>query len=394
MPLRILVAHNHYQQPGGEDVCFAADTALLRSHGHQVITYEEDNHRIKHLGQLRTALRTIWSLETYRRVDKLLSADPYDLVYAHNTFPLISPALYDAAAAHHVPVIQVLHNYRLLCLNAFLLRKDQVCEDCLGRAFALSGVRHACYRSRRTASLTLALMLWLNRLRGVWSRRVNRYFVLTEFARQKFIAGGLPADRMFVRPNYLLDPGTPGDDSGGYALFVGRLSAEKGIETLLTAWNQLSSRQQLWIAGHGPLSPQVEAAVAANPLIRWLGAVPGDQVAHLLQRAAFLVFPSLWYEGLPRVLIEAYAAGTPVLASDLGAMQSLVIPGQTGWLAPAGDASAWASTIETILAQPADLPAIRSGARLEFEQHYTAEAGYARWTAGVAPLLPDGMARL
>ncbi|HNT55736.1 MAG TPA: glycosyltransferase, partial [Anaerolineaceae bacterium] len=366
----------------------------LRGRGHAVITYEEDNHRIPQLGRLRTALRTIWSLETSQRIGRLLANDSVDLIYAHNTFPLISPSLYDVAASRHIPVVQVLHNYRLLCLNAFLMRGDRPCEDCMGRPLALPGIRHACYRGSRAGSLSLALMLWVNRLRGVWDRRVGRYFALTAFARQKFIQGGLPADRLVVRPNYLMDPVEPGTGSGNYALFVGRLSSEKGILPLLATWQQLSSRLPLWIAGHGPLAPQVEAAASANPLIRWLGSVPGSQVSTLLQRATFLVFPSLWYEGLPRVLIESFAAATPVLASDLGAMPSLVTPGKTGWLLPAGDPAAWAAGIEAILADPAQLPALRRGARREFDDLYTPAAGYAQWAAGVAPLLSDGTTRL
>lgn len=378
---KIVVAHNFYQQAGGEDVVFAAETALLRAHGHEVVEYIADNHEVEGRSRLRLAADTIWSRGSRKAMAALLAETRPDLLHLHNTFPLISPSVYYAARDAGVPVVQTLHNYRLLCLNSLFYRDGHVCEDCLGKALPWPGVVHSCYRGSRAASGAAAAMLGTHRALGTWTKLVDRYIVLTEFARGKLIQGGIPVEKLMVKPHFVdPDPGC-GMHDGGFALFVGRLSAEKGVGTLLGAWEQLGTNVPLKIAGDGPLAARVEAAATANPSIEWLGRLSGAEVTELMGRAALLVVPSECYETFGRVVIEAFARGTPVIASNLGAVPELIATGQAtepGSLFQPGDSVDLAAKITTLWQQPQTLAAMGRAARAEFEAKYTAERNYAR----------------
>ena len=190
--MKILVVHNYYKQPGGEDQCVAAEVALLKAHGHEVIPYSVRNDSIDTLGRLTVASRTIWSRSAYREVRQLIRTHRPQIAHFNNTFPLISPAAYYAARAEGVRVVQTLHNFRLLCPNALFFRNGRVCEDCLGRSFPWPGIAHKCYRGSRMASAAAAAMVAVHRVLGTWREAVDVYVALTEFSRQKFIAGGLP----------------------------------------------------------------------------------------------------------------------------------------------------------------------------------------------------------
>ncbi|OLP20473.1 glycosyl transferase family 1 [Leptolyngbya sp. 'hensonii'] len=373
--MRILSVHNRYQIGGGEDVCREAEATLLREKGHQVETYDDHNDRITTLGQLDVALNTVWSKHSYQVLKQRLTEQTFDVVHVHNFFPLISPAVFYAAQAVGVPVVLTLHNYRLMCANAYFFRAGQVCEDCMGKWFPWPSLVHGCYRGRM-ASGVVATMLATHRALGTWTHQVDRYITLTEFTRRKFIQAGLPADKIVVKPNFVYpDPGL-GQGGGHYALFVGRLSPEKGIGTLLTAWNQLGHHLPLKVVGEGPLAPQVMAAAAQNPAIEWLGPRSLAEVYTLLQGATCLVFPSEWYEGLPRIVIEAFAAGAPVVASNLGAMSTLIQPHQTGLHFQPRDATDLVTQIQFLLEHPALSQHIRQQARIAFEATYSAESNY------------------
>jgi glycosyltransferase involved in cell wall biosynthesis len=376
--MRILIAHNRYQQQGGEDGVVRAEAELLLKHGNAVEFLEEDNSNIQGPSQaIQTAVQCIYSLNGARKMRQSLRKFRPDLVHIHNFFPKLSPSIHHACYQAGIPVVQTLHNYRLLCPGAFFLRDGRVCEDCLGRKLAFPAVQHRCYRDSLGASAALTSMLAVHRAIGTWSRTVSRFVVLTEFARQKFSEGGLPLERMFVKPNFLLtDPGRgPGD--GGYALFVGRLSEEKGLETLLSAWRQLSVAPPLKIVGDGPLAATVRAAADVQPAIQWLGRRSAQEVRDLMAHAAVLIFPSLWYEGFPLVLAEAFAAGLPVIAARLGAMAELVEEGRTGLLFAPGDAAALARQVEDAFSESSPLASMRATARAVFEARYTAEKNYA-----------------
>ncbi|AEN73885.1 glycosyl transferase group 1 [Rhodothermus marinus SG0.5JP17-172] len=373
--MRVLIVHNHYTQPGGEDAVFEAEKALLERMGHEVIPFVEDNARLKGMNPLKAALNAVWSREAQEKLRRLIRETKPDVAHFHNTFLMISPAAYYACKEEGVPVVQTLHNYRLLCVNALFFREGRVCEDCLGR-LPWRGVVRGCYRGSPLASGVVAAMLTTHRALGTWARGVDVYIALTEFARRKFMEGGLPAEKIVVKPNFVHpDPG-PGEGKGGYALFVGRLSPEKGIRTLLRAWERLGGRVPLKVVGDGPLAEEVRGAAGRLPGVEWLGRKAQEEVYALMGDAAFLVFPSEWYEGFPMVIAEALARGVPILATPLGSQGSIVDHGRTGLLFRPGDPEDLAEKVEWAWTHPNDLREMGREARREYEQKYTAEKNY------------------
>jgi glycosyltransferase involved in cell wall biosynthesis len=374
--MKILVAHNFYKQPGGEDQCVAAEVAMLRAHGHEVTQYCLRNESIDAISRLRLASRTIWSRTAFRELRELFRTYRPQIAHFHNTFPLISPAAYYAARAENVRVVQTVHNFRLLCANALLFRNGEVCEDCLGKWIPWPGITHKCYHDNRAASTVITTMLMTHRALGTWSKAVDMYIALTEFGRRKLVEGGLPADKIAIKPNFAYpDPG-PGTGTGGYAVFVGRLSAEKGVETLLEAWRQLGFRPPLKLLGDGPMAATVRQASAKDPSIEWLRHVPLEAVYDLVGEAMFLVLPSQCYETFARVAMEAFAKGTPVIVSKLGAMAAMVDDGRTGLYFKPGDPADLAAKVRQILADPLRLARMRQAARQEFNRNFTSDANH------------------
>lgn len=374
--MQILQIHSYYQIRGGEEETREAETNLLQQMGHQIKLYEDSNQRITSLNNAQMVFRTIWSREAYQVVKQTLQNQSFDVVHIHNFFPLMSPSIYYAAKDAGVPVVQTLHNYRLLCPNALFFRAGQVCEDCLGKKIPWPGIQHSCYRQSRPASGTVASMLSIHHLLNTWTQMVDCYIALTEFARQKFIQGGLPAEKIVVKPHFISpDPGV-GSGKGGYALYVGRLSLEKGLDTLLAAWEKLGGKIPLKIIGDGHLRDQVAVAVNQLPHVEWLGRKPIHEVYDLMGEAKMLIFPSKWYETFGRVVIEAFAKGTPVIAANIGAIAELVDSGRTGLHFAPNDPEDLAIKVETILANPTLLSQMRQEARAEFEAKYTAQQNY------------------
>lgn len=379
--MRILSIHNAYQIRGGEDVSTAAEQSLLRHYGHTVDVYEENNERIKDMGAVQVAQRTLWSQESYETVRIMLRTHPYDVVHVQNFFPLISPSVYYAAKSENVPVVQTLRNYRLICPNALFFRDGKVCEDCLGKPIPYPGIVHGCYREDRKASAAVASMVTSHRFLRTWHRMVDQYVTLTQFARNKMIEGGLPADKIVVKPNFVAPEPSQGEGKGNYALFVGRLSVEKGLDTLLDAWKHLENPIPLKIVGDGPLSDMVTAASEQQPCIEWLGRCPMDEVHQLMGDAQFLIFPSKWYETFGRVAVEAFAKGTPVIAANIGAIAEIVTPGYTGLHFTPGDPEDLARQVTYLLTHPQQQEKMRHNARQEFEAKYTSAANYAQLMA-------------
>jgi glycosyltransferase involved in cell wall biosynthesis len=289
---------------------------------------------------------------------------------------LLTPSVYDACRAARVPVVQTLHNYRLLCLNAEFFRQGRVCEECLGKAVPWPGVVHGCYRRSRGASAAVAAMLTVNRLRRTWIDKVDVYVALSEFARDKFIQGGLPAGKVVVKPNFVpADPG-PGTGQGRYALFVGRIVVTKGVRTLLRACEALQGQITLKIVGDGPLADEVAAASRRTAGVEWLGPRPHDQVLALMKDAWVLVFPSLSYEGFPIVIAEAYAAGLPIIASNVGSVSLLVEHGRTGLHVRPDDPPDLAAKLLWLWTHSQERTRLARNARREFEHKYTAARNY------------------
>lgn len=380
---RVLLMHERYRERGGEDRVFEQEVALLRSFGVDVVTDVSDNRDIDGEGDLALALRALWSPSSYRRVRRLLRGSDVDILHVHNSFPLLSPSVYDAAATEGVPVVQTLHNFRPLCPNALLMRDGHPCEDCLPRRIKWPAVLHACYRDSRRASAAVAAMSGMHHLLGTWRTKVDRFIALCHFSRDRFIAGGLPADRVMVKPAGCPDPGPQAADwnrTRSGALFVGRLSVEKGLAPLLTAWSGLDRREtSLTVIGEGPLAPDGVQGLAsdAGAPVRFTGRLAPDIVSAAMAGARILAVPSLCYENAPLAAIEAFAHGLPVLASDLGAMREIVTPEVTGLLVRPGDVGHWRASLDRMLADPDLCRRMGEAARRDWESRYAPRALFA-----------------
>ncbi|MHB8218682.1 MAG: glycosyltransferase, partial [Candidatus Sulfotelmatobacter sp.] len=330
--MKILLVHNTYQQPGGEDPVFEQERRMLEQAGHAVITYCRSNWDVdsyKGLRRISLAKRTIWASDTQKELLALLQQEKPDVVHVHNTFVMISPSIYFACYQAKVPVVQTLHNYRLLCPAATFFRDGKVCEECLTSLWR--GVQHACYHDSYSATAVVALMLGSHRLRNTWNREISSFVALSQFARNKFIEGGLPEDRIFIKPNFVHpDPGARSGD-GEHALFVGRLSPEKGVSTLLAAWKRLPQSIPLVIIGGGPDRELLEAQVAQEKLtnVQFRGQLPREQTLAAINNARFVIIPSAWYETFCMAIAESFACSTPVICSRMGVMQELVADGRT-----------------------------------------------------------------
>jgi glycosyltransferase involved in cell wall biosynthesis len=369
--LKILVCHNYYKVRGGEDQCFEDEVAQLESHGHTVIPYVRNNDSIDRSNQLAVALNTAWNRKSYREMRGLLREHKPDVLHCTNTFPLISPSVYYAAEVERTPVVQALHNFRLLCPDAFLCRDSKVCEKCLTKKFAWPAIQHKCYRGSRAGSFAVTSMLATHRMFGTWKKKIHLYYTLTEFSKSKLLNLGVRPDQIAVKPNCVHpDPGV-GQGDQNFALFAGRLSQEKGIATLIDAWKSHQPNIPLKIIGDGPLADEVKAAAQSNPLIEWLGRKPFTEVLELMGQAKVVVVPSVFYETFGRIIIEAYSSGTPVVASRIGAMQELILHGQTGYFFEPGSSEDLMAKVKTVLSDEGARQKMRRTARVEFESKYT-----------------------
>ncbi len=338
--MRVLLVHNFYRQPGGEDYVFRAEATVLTRNGHEVETFERSSTDATDslAGVLKTALRAPWAAKNARALEHQIARFRPDIVHFHNIFPLISPAAYYACRRRGVPVVQTLHNYRLICPKADLYRAGAICETCVGRRFAWPAIRYRCYRDSRPGSAALAGMLALHHGMGTWGALVDRYIALTDFARDKMVAGGFPAERIVVKPNFLLDPPRRRQGRGDYAIFIGRLTEEKGLRTLMKAWEGLDI--PLRILGGGPLLTELKNWAASRRSVQVEGRVDHPLAMSALEDARFFVLPSHWFEGFPIAVLEAMAAGVPTLASDHGSLASIVNENSGGLVSPSRDAYA------------------------------------------------------
>lgn len=375
--MKVLMVHNRYQQRGGEDAVVDAEARLLAANGVDVRRFDADNDAIQGLVTKIQVSLGQFGLPTaaQSRFRSALSEFRPDVVHVHNWFPTLSPSLFNICSRENVPVIHTLHNYRLLCVNATLFRNGNVCEDCISTTFRTPGILHSCYRDSVLGSAVATAGMLTHWSIGTWSRSIDRFVALTNFARQKLIEGGLPADKVVVKPNFIdPDPG-PGAGRGGYFLFAGRLTEEKGLRVLLECWRHGQDLPKLMIAGTGPLENEVRAAVATMPNVEWLGARSSDEVIDLMADASALICPSQWYEGMPRVVIESLAVGTPIVGSSIGCYPEMIVEGKTGALFLTGDANSLRSCLRDLLRRNS-LGEMRDYARRCFQSKYTGDENF------------------
>lgn len=374
--MRILLVHNRYLQAGGEDTVFEMEKILLEHMGHNVTTFIEDNARLTEISLAKSVIETIWSRESQIKLNQLIKEFRPDVVHFHNTFLRISPAAYYTVKEIGLPVVQTLHNYRLICPGSLLMRDGQVCEKCLKKVIPWPGVVYGCWRGSKLQTSVVVAMITFHRLLETWKRKVDVYIALTEFARQKFIEGGLPEEKIMVKPNFVHpDPGL-GQHTGNYALFVGRLSEEKGLKTLLFAWEKIKDIP-LKIVGDGPLRMEIEKKIEKTGLkVELLGRCSRNEVLQLMKEAKVFVFPSECYEGFPMTIAEAFATGLSVIASRLGVMAEIVEDGRTGLLFEPGNPEDLAEKVAWAWAHPERMDQMGRESRKEYEAKYTAERNY------------------
>jgi glycosyltransferase involved in cell wall biosynthesis len=374
---RVLMVHNYYQLAGGEDDSFEAEADLLERHDHPVYRYTRHNREIKQMGRWAAGAAAVWSRRSRSDLRGIIRDFRPDIVHFQNTFPLVSPAAYGVVKQAGIPVVQSLRNYRTVCLNGVLFRQGRVCVDCVGRGIPWPGVLHRCYRKSRAGSAAVALMITSHRALRTWTSQVDLYISNSEFARRQFVKGGLPADKIRIKPNFVHpDPG-PHTGEGEYALFIGRLAAEKGLLTLLRAWRSFPQKK-LVIVGDGPLKPQLEQEVLMNGLsgVQLVGWRPREELSGWLRGARFLVFPSEWYETFGRVLVEGLAAGLPVIAARIGAVEEIIEHERTGRLFTPANVDDLAAQIAWLSSHPAESGEMGRRARQAYLERYTADKNY------------------
>ncbi len=372
--MKILVCHVAYRQPGGEDVVFENEKILLQEAGVEVVSVLLHNDSINDstwAGRLHAGIETIWSRRGYQYIADILQREQPDIVHFHNIFPLLSPSAYLACRDAGTPVIQTLHNFRLICAGATLFTKGDVCERCI-RRIPMPALYYRCYRDSYMATAAVASMQIFHRLIGTFKNHVSRYLVLTTFAKSRLVRGGLPESRIIIKPNFLMAPPESNIEVGDYALFIGRMTEDKGIGMLLDAWAEINSLPLL-VAGDGPLYADMQQKIAVKSgKAHMLGHQSKEKVQSLLAAAAFIIIPSVCYEGFPIVLLEAFASGKPVLCSRLGGLDELVSENVTGKKFNAGDSADLVNIVNKLILDKESLERMGRAAREEFNLKYTA----------------------
>lgn len=373
-PLRLLIAHNYYQQAGGEDAVVANEMTLLKQMGHDVTLHSVDNYAIQGIGdKLRTFRDVVYSKSSRDAFARKIAEVRPDIVHVHNFFPLLTTSIYDACWQLGVPVVQTLHNFRITCAGALLLRDGRLCEKCV-EGSPYWGVVHRCYRGSLPGSLALARMIEANRSRGIWRDKVDAFIALSDSAKVRYGRSGVPLDKIMVKPNFAPDPGEPPSAPRHGALYVGRLSPEKGVRELIKAWHGVD--YPLTVAGDGPLGNELRASAPSN--VAFVGRIPPADVLGLMRSSALLVSPSNCLEAFPVALAEAFAAGLPAIVSDIGSPPEIVEHGRTGLHVPVGDTQALAAAVNGLVAAPETMTAFGRAARETYLQRYTPAANYER----------------
>ncbi|MEP1870518.1 MAG: glycosyltransferase family 4 protein [Paraglaciecola sp.] len=370
--MKVILIHNFYQLAGGEDAVFKNEQALLQKKGHEVIVYTTDNSQISTLfAKMTLVVNAIFSFSQYRKLKAFLTAEKPDVVHVHNYFPIISPAVFYACKKVGVPVVHTLHNYRAICPTALLMHDGKVNERSVTHNSWWT-VWKKVYRDSVIGSFSLACMVELHKHLGTWQSKVSVFIALTEFAKSKYKEAGWPVEKIRVKPNFIEDPFNGKlsiDKRGGYAIYIGRLSEEKGINILLSAWQGMEF--PLKIIGDGPLKSVVESNT--SPFIEYLGLKSKTEVLELVQNANFIVMASTWFEGFPMVLVEAFACGTPAIVPKLGSMEEIITPNKTGLHFETNEAEALAKQVNLMIANPNETLQMGKNARLEYLNYYTPE---------------------
>ncbi len=384
--MKVLLVHNFYKSsyPSGEDIVFKNEEGLLKNNNIEVITYTKHNDEIKDYelaDKVFLSFRNVWSKRTYKEIKEIIRKEKPDIAHFHNIWYLISPSAYYACKDAGVPVVQTLHNFRIFCANGLMLRKNKICEKCLS-VLPWRAIFYGCYRDSRLYSVPVALSELVHKVIGTWKEAVDIYIAVTKFSQEKFVEAGLPKNKVIVKPNFLINPPNPSFVYRDYILFVGRLSSEKGVETLIEAFKillfNISKELTLKIIGEGPLKEHLEKKIKSENIknVEFLGMLNHSETIEVLKNAKFLVLPSIWYEMFPMVILEAFACGKSVIASNLGALVDIISDGRTGLLFEPGNSEELASKIRWLMENENILLEMGKNARTEFEEKYTPEKNF------------------
>lgn len=383
--MKILLIHNYYRSssPSGENLVFQAESKLLQNRGHQVeklIRRSDDLHKKGPLAAMCGAACTPINPRAASTVGHKVKISHSDVVHAHNTFPLFSPSIFRAAGKTAATVL-TLHNYRVFCPKALPLRNGRTCTACIDTKSVWRSVAYGCYRESRIATIPLALCVALHRAIGTWHRHVDAFIALSKFQKKIMVKAGLPEGRVHVKPNfYAGNPAAvPWEKRNNCVVFAGRLSAEKGVENLISAWLRWGdSAPELRILGDGPLRGQLQkiSSRAGGNNVRFFGQVSGKEAEDQIARAKLLILPSVCFEGFPMVLREAFAFGTPAAVSDIGPLPSIVEHGKSGVVFAPGNVDSLLKEVRTACEAPGYMEKLALGAKNAFGANYTEEANY------------------
>ena len=372
---KVLIVHNYYQIPGGEDTVVANEKKLLEDHGHEVVLYTRHNEELKTFSKFQKLLlpvSTVFSTKTYREIKALIRKEKIQIVHVHNTLNLVSPSVYYAALSCKVPVVQTIHNFRLLCPGAAFFRDGHICEDCVSKGLACA-VKHKCYRGSMLQTLACVVSTGIHRMTGIYGKL--NYICLTAFNKEKLLQlKQVKKHKVFIKPNFV-EPAkcvVPYEERKEQFIYAGRLDQLKGIEILLEAWKAYpSDKEKLLICGTGPMEAWCRGFIERHHLnnVEMKGFVENSDVKKMIGESKAMILPTQWYEGFPMTIVESYAAGTPVIASDLGNAGSLVEEGISGWKFKADSAEALTEVLKKASAHP-------MGLEESYVEKYSVESNY------------------
>lgn len=396
--LRVLVVHNRYRsaQPSGEDRVVDQEVAVLGRAGHRVALFERRSDAVASMSLLDRTLLPIqvpWNGRVRLELTARLRAERPDVVHIHNTFPLLSPSVVAACADVGVPVVVTLHNYSTVCPSGTLYRAGRVCADCTGRKLPLPALWHGCYRGSRIATVPLALSM-VAKQRQWWSS-VDRFICISQAQCHTLVQAGMPAERLILKHNFIIEPDICRTGVGEYVLYLGRMTEEKGVRLLMASWDLIAKAGGIGIplalAGNGPLEAEVTEWARDRDDVVYHGLKNKQECEHLVARAAVLVAPSEWMETFGLTVVEAMAAAVPVVASGHGAFVELVDDEVTGLLHRPGDAESLANCLRRVVSDSDHNMALGRAGRGRYESRFTPKIGltalveaYASTIRGVA----------
>ena len=372
--MRVLQLHNHQLALGGIEKVRDADTCTLQRAGAEIADFEVDNADIQGMSRITAGAKAVWNLRACHDLAALVREFEPHVAHVYTPFPIMSPAVFRVLNSAGVPTVASVQSFRYSCIKAVLYRDGSVCESCVGRTLKFDGIRHRCYHDSVLGSLAMTAGLVLHSRIGSFRNAVDVWLAPTEFSGRRLLAEGIPADRVVVKPNTTPDPGFTRGAVGDHVVFGGRLVPEKGVRALLAAWASHPDLPPLRIMGEGVMRPAVERAVSADSRVSFLGWADQDTVIREVSEARFLIFPSEWYEGgHPVIAVQALAVGTPLIASDVGNFDEMVIPGVTGYLFRSGDPASLGDTVARAwrATEGGGLERMRQGARRAYEDAHS-----------------------